>query len=137
MRTSLTTTQGNTTVTADDSPSLILSDGAGPYTDVTPPPGGFTEIHVVYHFIIYAVWQFADGSVYYLGYNAEPDGWSVHFQGMLTPRAGGGYDFMPFGHNGNYGTTGPFTVNNDVPPQAEPPVANPPAWGQGSKPDWR
>lgn len=81
--------------------------------------GGF------YYFIIYAVWQFADNSIYFLGYNHDIYGWMVHFEGLLLPGGNvGGYTFGPGAHNGNYSSTQFFIVSNDPPPEAKPPVAN-------------
>lgn len=108
--------------TEEDSPKLVIEDGAGGFADIMPPvAGGQTRVDVVYSFVIYAIWQFTDASAYFLG---EASYWTVRFQGTLTPRAGGGFNFQPGAENGVVGTGGSFDVNNDEPPELGGPTAN-------------
>ena len=92
---------------ADDDASAILykSDDTpriwvGP-DEILPASGKSTAIDIKQNFTMYAVWQFSDDTVYFLGNTT----WNIRYQGVLTNTAGtiafpGGADNKTTGSSG-------------------------------------
>ena len=99
------------TVTNSDSPVLPV--------EPVELVGDSTDIDVTYQFISYAIWRFSDESIYFL---AESDPWTVRYQGTISPKAGGGFQFAP-GHDNAIVGTKTFTLNNTTPNETAPPPA--------------
>ncbi|MDB5293139.1 MAG: hypothetical protein JWL69_4380 [Phycisphaerales bacterium] len=108
------------TLTDVDAPSLRLIT---PPIAVLPTPNHTTTIDVTYVYRTYAVCEFADHSIYFLGYTD----WNIRYQGDVKA-VQGGYTFVPGANDADNSSTGLVESHADIPIVG--PIANfaPPAW---------
>jgi len=106
-------------ITHTDSPNLVLERFG---TQILPFRNAQkqTEIDVSADFTTHAVWEFEDGTIYFLGKTK----WSIRFAGIVKKIGVGDFAFTATeGKNGNNSSTG-FTRTNALAATLKKPVAN-------------
>ncbi|MBY0527383.1 MAG: hypothetical protein K2R98_28565 [Gemmataceae bacterium] len=131
------TTRDFDRVLAEDSPALPVGQTRAKTRSVLPDKGKKTEIDVSFEFTTFAVWQFSDGTVYFLG----EANWNIRFAGVLTPdpdpKSELGYKYAKGEKNKNTGSGDMFRRNNDrhLDPKGSMVVKEPVA--NDADPNWR
>jgi hypothetical protein len=132
-------------VLAEDSPELPVGENIKKTDPILPAAGKSTEVDVTFEFATFAVWEFPDGTVYFLG----AADWNIRYAGTLMPNPKNklGFDYIPapadpktkLDKNKNTGNNGKFIRDNDSHLNPNKPLfisLNEPLAGDAA-PNWR